>query len=69
MCIVPAVCMLIAYVVYRKKYKLNDGMMKKVINTISARREGKIDMTQQLDESGNTEPSVFLPTVTEKAGK
>ena len=26
-------------------------MMKKVINTISARREGKIDMTQQLDES------------------
>lgn len=69
MCIVPAVCMLIAYVVYRKKYKLNDGMMKKVINTISARREGKIDMTQQLDESGNTEPSMFLPTVAEKAGK
>ena len=69
MCIVPAVCMLIAYVVYRKKYKLNDGMMKKVINTIGARREGKIDMTQQLDESGNTEPSMFLPTVAEKAGK
>ena len=45
------------------------GMMKKVINTISARREGKIDMTQQLDESGNTEPSMFIPTVTEKAGK
>ena len=35
----------------------------------SARREGKIDMTQQLDESGNTEPSMFLATVTEKAGK
>lgn len=69
MCIVPAVCMLIAYVVYRKKYKLNDGMMKKVINTIGARREGKIDMTQQLDEIGNTEPSMFLPTVAEKAGK
>lgn len=69
MCIVPAVRMLIAYVVYRKKYKLNDGMMKKVINTIGARREGKIDMTQQLDESGNTEPSMFLPTVAEKAGK
>lgn len=49
--------------------KLNDGMMKKVINTISARREGKIDMTQQLDEIGNTEPSMFLPTVAEKAGK
>ena len=37
MCIVPAVCMLIAYVVYRKKYKLNDGMMKKVINSFGAR--------------------------------
>ena len=34
-----------------------------------ARREGKIDMTQQLDEIGNTEPSMFLPTVAEKAGK
>ena len=69
MCIIPAVCMLIAYVVYRKKYKLNDNMMKTVINTISARREGKIDMKQQLNENGSVEQSMFLAEHTSKEGK
>ncbi len=35
MCIIPAVCMLIAYFVYRKGYKLNDEFMKKIVATIS----------------------------------
>lgn len=52
MCIVPAVCMLIAYVVYRKKYKLHTNDMKKIINTIAARREGEITMEEIIDENG-----------------
>lgn len=38
MCAVPAVSMLVAYVVYKKAYKLNDSFMKNVIETIQERR-------------------------------
>lgn len=37
MCVIPAVGMLLAYVVYKKKYKLNDELMETVIAEISAR--------------------------------
>ena len=36
MCVIPAVGMLLAYVVYRRKYKLNDAYMKKVVSAISS---------------------------------
>ncbi len=68
MCIVPAICMLIAYVVYKKKYKLHDNMLKRIINTITARREGKIDMTEEINENGVTEPSHFSAKDTLKVG-
>lgn len=38
MCAIPAVSMLIAYVVYKRYYKLNDGFMKQVIEVIEERR-------------------------------
>lgn len=38
MCAIPAVSMLIAYVVYKKSYKLDDTFMKKIITTIQNRR-------------------------------
>ena len=60
MCIVPAICMIIAYIVYRMKYKLNDSMMKRIINTITARREGKITIKQEINENGDIEPSKFM---------
>ena len=68
MCIIPAICMLIAYVVYKKKYKLHDNMLKRIINTITARREGKIDMTEEINENGVTEPSHFSAKDTLKVG-
>lgn len=40
MCIIPAVSMLLAYVVYKKKYKLDDSSMKK-INKVLAERNNK----------------------------
>lgn len=52
MCIVPAVCMIIAFVVFACKYKLNESTMKVVINTMTARREGKISSDEVLDENG-----------------
>ena len=36
MCVIPAVGMLLAYVVYRRKYKLNDAYMKKVVSANSS---------------------------------
>lgn len=39
MCAIPAVSMLIAYVIYKKFYKLNDSFMKNVIATIEERRQ------------------------------
>lgn len=60
MCIVPAICMIIAYIVYRMKYKLNDSMMKRIVNTITARREGKITIKQEINENGDIEPSKFM---------
>ena len=36
MCVIPAVGMLLAYVVYHRKYKLNDAYMKKVLSAISS---------------------------------
>ena len=60
--------MLIAYVVYKKKYKLHDNMLKRIINTITARREGKIDMTEEINENGVTEPSHFSAKDTLKVG-
>ena len=36
MCVIPAVGMLLAYVVYHRKYKLNDAYMKKVVSAISS---------------------------------
>lgn len=41
MCIVPAVSMLLAYVVYKKKYKLNDAFMKKISAVISGDAESE----------------------------
>lgn len=38
MCAIPAVSMLIAYVVYKKAYKLDDKFMRNVIATIDERR-------------------------------
>ena len=60
MCIVPAICMIIAYIVYRMKYKLNDSMMKRIINTITARREGKITIREEINENGDIELSRFM---------
>lgn len=31
MCIVPTIGVILAYVVYKSKYKLNDAFMKKVV--------------------------------------
>lgn len=36
MCVIPAVCMLIAFFVYKKGYKLTDTYMEKVVATISS---------------------------------
>ena len=38
MCAIPAVSMLVAYLVYKKTYHLDDNFMKKVISTIEERR-------------------------------
>ncbi len=38
MCIIPAVSMLLAYVVYRKKYKLNDQYMKEINQVLESRK-------------------------------
>ena len=38
MCAIPAVSMLVAYLVYKKTYHLGDNFMKKVISTIEERR-------------------------------
>lgn len=35
MCVVPAVGIILAYVVFKKKYKLNDEFMKKIVEKIS----------------------------------
>ena len=35
MCIVPALGIILAYVVFKTKYKLNDEFMKKVISKIT----------------------------------
>ena len=35
MCIVPALVMLLAYVIYKTKYKLNSDFMKKILSSIS----------------------------------
>lgn len=47
MCIIPAVFMIIAYVVYKKKYKLHDDYMKKVISTITQRRNTGVKNEEQ----------------------
>lgn len=60
MCIVPAICMIISYIVYIRKYKLNDNMMKRIVNTIVARREGKITIEEEIGENGNIEASNLL---------
>ncbi|WP_244833875.1 melibiose:sodium transporter MelB [Clostridium sp. BJN0001] len=54
MCVIPAVFMIIAYVVYKNKYKLNDIYMKEIIKTISARRDGEIKYDEVIDETGKT---------------
>ena len=41
MCAIPAVSMLVAYVVYKKAYHLDDSFMKKVIQTIEERRANR----------------------------
>ena len=41
MCAIPAVSMLVAYVVYKKAYHLDDIFMKKVIQTIEERRANR----------------------------
>ena len=43
MCIVPAVSMLLAYVIYRRKYKLNDAYMKTVVAAISGNAQKASD--------------------------
>ena len=40
MCIIPAISMLIAYVVYRKKYKLDDKYMVQINEVLDKRRKG-----------------------------
>lgn len=60
MCVVPAICMIIAYFVYKRRYKLNDIFMKKIINTISARREGKIQYNQVIDEKGEVKTEIVV---------
>lgn len=44
MCIIPAVSMLLAYVVYRRKYKLSEGLMKKITAAISGHPEAIQDV-------------------------
>ena len=39
MCIVPALGIILAYVVFKTKYKLNDEFMKKVVAKISGKAE------------------------------
>ena len=43
MCIVPAVSMLLAYVIYRRKYKLNDAYMKTIVAAISGNAQKASD--------------------------
>lgn len=43
MCIVPAVSMLLAYAIYRRKYKLNDAYMKTIVAAISGNAQKASD--------------------------
>ena len=54
MCVVPAVGMLLAYVVYKKKYKLNDELMEWVTAYIT----GNVDGTERKEEKEEAEETV-----------
>lgn len=54
MCIIPAVGMLLAYVVYREKYKLNDELMKKITAHISGDTE-VFEVTEKVKKTEDIE--------------
>ena len=47
MCVVPALVMLLAYVIYKTKYKLNSDFMKKIISSISGEFASPIGVLAQ----------------------
>ncbi|MDD3026522.1 MAG: glycoside-pentoside-hexuronide (GPH):cation symporter [Erysipelotrichaceae bacterium] len=49
MCVVPAVCMLIAYFVYKKGYRLDDAFMAKIVATNENGHEGQPDREVVMD--------------------
>ena len=59
MCIVPAVSMLLAYVIYRRKYKLNDAYMKTIVAAISGNAQKASDTKAIAADPTGTEADVL----------
>ena len=67
MCLIPAIGVVLAYVVYKKKYKLDDAFMKTVVEknaeTNAERYEEELERTVYVDSEQTFVPGVLVESV------
>lgn len=67
MCLIPAIGVVLAYVVYKKKYKLDDAFMKTVVEKNAERNaeryEEELERTVYVDSEQTFVPGVLVESV------
>ena len=63
MCLIPAVGVVLAYVVYQKKYKLNDEFMKSVVENITGKAETNKELTFPVEDEEKFVPGILAEIV------